>query len=67
LNKSAFALFLIVALSVWALMHAYVFMAGCYDVAGMTLIMSRGAGTWGPRMRLWRRGEILRIKLRCAT
>jgi uncharacterized protein len=26
--------------------------------------VSRGTGTWGPRMRLWRPGEIVRIKLR---
>jgi predicted MPP superfamily phosphohydrolase len=32
----------------------------------MTLIVSRGAGTWGPRMRLWRRGEISLIRLRSA-
>jgi hypothetical protein len=30
----------------------------------MTLIVSRGAGTWGPRMRLWKPGEILLITLR---
>ena len=30
----------------------------------MTLIISRGAGTWGPRMRLWKPGEILLITLR---
>jgi predicted MPP superfamily phosphohydrolase len=33
---------------------------GRYD----RVIVSRGAGTWGPRMRLWRPGEILRIRLR---
>ena len=30
----------------------------------MTLFVSRGAGTWGPRMRLWKPGEILLITLR---
>jgi predicted MPP superfamily phosphohydrolase len=30
----------------------------------MTLIVTRGAGTWGPRMRLWAPGEILRVTLR---
>jgi len=30
----------------------------------MTLIISRGSGTWGPRMRLWLPGEILLITLR---
>jgi len=40
------------------------FVAGRYEVAGMTVIVSRGTGTWGPRMRLWRPGEILKITLR---
>lgn len=30
----------------------------------MTVIVSRGAGTWGPRMRLWDSGEIVRVTLR---
>jgi predicted MPP superfamily phosphohydrolase len=38
--------------------------AGRHEVGDMTLIVSRGAGTWGPRMRLWPAGEILRITLR---
>lgn len=42
----------------------YKFLNGRYDVNGMTLIVSRGAGTWGPPMRLWQPSEILRIKLR---
>ena len=33
-------------------------------VDGMPVIVSRGTGTWGPRMRLWCPGEILRIVLR---
>jgi predicted MPP superfamily phosphohydrolase len=37
--------------------------AGIYTVDGMPLIVSRGTGTWGPRMRLWHPGEILRITL----
>lgn len=37
---------------------------GRYDLVGSTAIVSRGAGTWGPRMRLWRPAEILRITLR---
>ncbi len=43
----------------------YPLLAGRYEVDDMTFIVTRGAGTWGPRMRLWRRGEILRIILRC--
>lgn len=40
--------------------------AGRYEVGGMTVLVGRGAGTWGPRMRLWHRGEILRVRLRVA-
>jgi len=39
-------------------------LVGRTNVVAMTQIISRGAGTWGPRMRLWRRGEILLITLR---
>jgi predicted MPP superfamily phosphohydrolase len=42
----------------------YPLLAGRYDVDGMTVIVSRGAGTWGPRMRLWQPGEIIRITLK---
>jgi len=42
----------------------YSLLAGRYDVNGMNVIVSRGAGTWGPRMRLWYPGEILRITLK---
>jgi len=42
----------------------YPLLGGRYEVNGMTVIVCRGTGTWGPRMRLWRPGEILRIKLR---
>jgi predicted MPP superfamily phosphohydrolase len=41
----------------------YPLFEGQYEVEGMTLIVCRGTGTWGPRMRLWRPGEILRVKL----
>ncbi|MBN2432066.1 MAG: metallophosphoesterase [Acidobacteria bacterium] len=40
------------------------YLSGRYKVAGMLLIVCRGTGTWGPRMRLWPPGEILRIVLR---
>ena len=40
------------------------FLSGRYEVNGMTVIVCRGTGTWGPRMRLWHRGEIVRITLR---
>jgi hypothetical protein len=39
------------------------FLCGKYDLGGRTLIVCRGSGTWGPRMRLWRRSEILRITI----
>lgn len=42
-------------------------LAGRYEEGGMTLLVTRGAGSWGPRMRLWRPGEILRIVLRSPT
>jgi predicted MPP superfamily phosphohydrolase len=44
----------------------YPLLEGSYDVGGMTAIVCRGTGTWGPRMRFWRPGEILRITLRSA-
>ncbi len=42
----------------------YPFFEGRYEVDGMTVIVCRGTGTWGPRMRLWHPGEILRVTLR---
>ena len=41
----------------------YPYITGRYDLNGMTLIVGRGAGLWGPRMRLWRRGEIVEVTL----
>ena len=41
----------------------YPLLAGQYDVDGMQVIVTRGAGTWGPRLRLWQTGEILSIIL----
>ena len=43
---------------------AYPLLGGRYEISGMTVIVCRGTGTWGPRMRLWRPGEILRVTLR---
>jgi len=42
------------------------YFVGRYQVANMPLIVSRGTGTWGPRLRLWARGEILRVTLQAA-
>jgi predicted MPP superfamily phosphohydrolase len=39
-------------------------LAGRYEVEGMAVLVSRGAGTWGTRMRLWRPGEIMLVTLR---
>lgn len=41
----------------------YPLLGGRYEVNGMPVIVCRGTGTWGPRMRLWRPGEILRVTL----
>ncbi len=45
----------------------YPFLAGRYEIQGMSAIVCRGTGTWGPRMRLWRPSELLRIRLLAAT
>jgi predicted MPP superfamily phosphohydrolase len=45
--------------------RVYPLLGGRYEVNGMTVIVCRGTGTWCPRMRLWRPGEILRVTLRC--
>jgi uncharacterized protein len=44
----------------------YPLLAGRYDVEGMTVIVCRGTGAWGTRMRLWQPAEILRITLHAA-
>ncbi|UCG38901.1 MAG: metallophosphoesterase [bacterium] len=53
---------------IWPFNHLvsrrYPLVAGREEVDGMTVIVTRGAGTWGPRMRLWKRGEILHLTLR---
>ena len=43
--------------------YVYPLLEGEYDVDGMTVIVCRGTGTWGPRMRLWSRSQILRVNL----
>lgn len=42
----------------------FAYLAGRYSVSGMALVVCRGTGTFGPRMRLWHPSEILRITLR---
>jgi hypothetical protein len=45
----------------------YPLLGGRYEVNGMSVIVCRGTGTWGPRMRLWLPSEVLRITLRTAS
>lgn len=40
------------------------FIEGLNTLGRMQVLISRGAGTWGPRMRLWKSGEILLVTLR---
>jgi len=42
----------------------YPYITGRYQVGAMTLIVSRGTGLWGPRMRLWQAAEITTITLK---
>lgn len=42
----------------------YKLLGGRYQVGNMTAIVCRGTGGWGPRMRLWKPAQILRITLR---
>jgi predicted MPP superfamily phosphohydrolase len=39
-------------------------LSGPYRIQSMTAIVCRGTGTWGPRMRLFKRSELLRITVR---
>ena len=41
----------------------FLYLSGRYRIDEMTLLVGRGTGTWGPRMRLWSPGEILKIRL----
>ena len=47
--------------------HAYPHYAGVYRVNGMTQVVSRGSGQWGPPMRFLAPSEINLITLRRAT
>jgi predicted MPP superfamily phosphohydrolase len=42
----------------------YPLLTGRYQTEGMTTLVCRGTGTWGPRMRLWAPAEIMRITLK---
>ncbi len=43
--------------------HWFALFEGRYQVGATTVIVSRGTGTWGPRMRLWHPAEIVRVTL----
>jgi len=43
---------------------AFPILSGRYRIQEMTAIVCRGTGTWGPRMRLFKRSELLRITVR---
>lgn len=43
---------------------AFPIISGRYRIQNMTAIVCRGTGTWGPRMRLFKRSELLHITLR---
>lgn len=42
----------------------YKYLSGLYKINNMNLYVSRGTGTWGPRMRLWKPGEISLVVLK---
>ena len=46
---------------------AYPHLAGVYRVGAMTQVVSRGAGFWGPPMRLFAPADIVRVRLRSGS
>ncbi len=46
--------------------RAYPFMAGVREVAGMTQVVSRGAGLWGPPMRLFAPADVVLVTFAAA-
>jgi predicted MPP superfamily phosphohydrolase len=46
---------------------AFPILSGRYRVQEMAAIVCRGTGTWGPRMRLFKRSELLRITVRAMS
>jgi predicted MPP superfamily phosphohydrolase len=47
----------------YVVQYFYPLFVGRYEVDGMTALVSRGTGLWGPRMRLWHPGEIIEVEL----
>ncbi|MBN2694359.1 metallophosphoesterase [bacterium] len=41
----------------------YPYINGLYKIGDMSIVVSRGAAVWGPRVRLWKKGEISLITL----
>ena len=56
---------------IWPFNHvvraAYPHLGGVYRVGSMTHVVSRGAGLWGPPMRLFAPADIVRVTLRSAS
>jgi uncharacterized protein len=46
-----------------AVRQVFPLFVGRYRIGTTTVIVSRGTGTWGPRMRLWHPAEIVRVTL----
>jgi len=46
---------------------SYPYLEGLYQVGSLWLYVSRGTGTWGPRMRLWRPAEVTLFTLRSSA
>lgn len=62
-------MFFIIFLLIWTGLHAYVvqrLLSIPFIVQHISpaVIVARGTCTWGPRMRLWQRSELLKIALR---
>lgn len=55
---------------IWPFSHlvaiSYPYLQGTFRLGDLTLHVSRGTGTWGPRLRLWQPAEITFVVLRSA-
>ena len=47
--------------------RAYPHYAGVRTIGAMTQMVSRGAGLWGPPMRLFAPADVVRVTLRAAS
>ncbi len=48
----------------WFVRTRFKYVYGHYQIGQLQAFVSRGVGTWGPRMRLWSPGEMVLITLR---